>query len=240
VPRRPRAVFPGIAHHITQRGNNRQAVFSTCDDRRRYLDLLGEYATDNGAHVLGYCLMTNHVHLVAVPEREDSLARTLGRVHSEYALAFNRSEQRSGHLWQNRFFSCPLDAAHLAEALRYADLNPVRAGLVALAWEWPWSSAQAHCDPGAMDAALHPQWTRHCGGWDHGEWRNVLAGGMPERAEAAVRNATAVGAPLGLPEFITQLEKQAKRRLRVFPRGRPRLRPMAGNEGEQGSLFAEG
>src|SRR5690242_6464762 len=91
VPRRPRIVFPGVAHHITQRGNNRQPVFFSSDDRRLYLDLLRHHAVRGGTHLLGYCLMTNHVHLVAVPEREDSLARTLGPVHSDYALALNRT-----------------------------------------------------------------------------------------------------------------------------------------------------
>jgi len=105
VPRRPRSVFPGVAHHITQRGNNRQPVFFSSDDRRLYLDLLCHHGARSGARFLGYCLMTNHVHLVAVPEREDSLARALGRVHSEYTLALNRTEGRSGHLWQNRFSS---------------------------------------------------------------------------------------------------------------------------------------
>jgi putative transposase len=80
--------------------------------------------------------MTNHVHLVAVPEREDSFARALRHAHSEYALARNRADGRSGHLWQNRFFSCPLDSSHLMAALRYTDLNPVRAALCLQAWDW--------------------------------------------------------------------------------------------------------
>ena len=136
MPRRPRAVFPGVAHHITQRGNNRQPVFFSDDDRRFYLDLLSHHATRSGVRVIGYCLMTNHVHLVAVPEREDSFARALRHAHSEYALARNRADGRSGHLWQNRFFSCPLDSSHLMAALRYTDFNPVRAALCLQAWDW--------------------------------------------------------------------------------------------------------
>jgi len=136
MPRRPRAVFPGVAHHITQRGNNRQPVFFSDDDRRFYLDLLSHHSTRSGVRVIGYCLMTNHVHLVAVPEREDSFARALRHAHSEYALARNRADGRSGHLWQNRFFSCPLDSSHLMAALRYTDLNPVRAALCLQAWDW--------------------------------------------------------------------------------------------------------
>src|SRR5258708_2652033 len=141
MPRRPRSVIPGIAHHITQRGNNRQPVFHSPENRRLHLDLLAHQNARCAVRLLGYCLMTNHVHLVAVPEHEDSLARALGRVHSEYALALNRAEGRSGHLWQNRFFSCPLDESHLRAALRYTDLNPVRAGLAEMPSDWPWPSA---------------------------------------------------------------------------------------------------
>src|SRR5262245_66682086 len=118
MPRRPRIVIPGVAHHVTQRGNNRQQVFFSDADFRLYLDLITEYAPRFGVAVLGYCLMPNHVHLIVVPEAETSLARTLGAAHSEFALAVNASAGRSGHLWQNRFFSCPMDEAHSLHALR--------------------------------------------------------------------------------------------------------------------------
>ena len=123
MPRRPRFILPGVAHHVTQRGNNREPVFHFSDDRRFYLDLLGRHAACYGVRILGYCLMTNHVHLIAVPEREDSLARTMRCVHSEYALAMNHAQGRSGHLWQNRFFSCLLDESHLLPAAGSMDLN---------------------------------------------------------------------------------------------------------------------
>src|ERR1035438_793046 len=151
TPRRPRVVVPDFPHHITQRGNNRQLVFLTPDDWRRYLDLLARRAPEEGARILGYCLMGNHIHLIAIPEAEESLVRTLGRVHSEFALAVNRSQGCSGHVWQGRFFSCPMDEEHLRAAMRYVELNPVRAKLVATAWEWPWSSAQAHIRDGTLD-----------------------------------------------------------------------------------------
>jgi hypothetical protein len=89
-------------------------------------------------------------------------ARTLRHAHSEYALARNRAGGRSGHLWQNRFFSCPLNFSHLIAALRYVDLNPVRAGLCLQAWDWPWSSASAHILEPAVDATLDPQWAEYC------------------------------------------------------------------------------
>ena len=158
VPRRPRVVAPGVAHHITQRGNNRQLVFHSDYDRRLYVDLLARYAGANSVRMLGYCLMSNHVHLVAVPGRPESLARALRSTHSEYAASLNRSENRRGHLWQGRFFSCPLDPAHLATALRYVDLNPVRARLVNSAAEWAWSRARAHGDAAVYDPLLAFDW----------------------------------------------------------------------------------
>jgi len=224
VPRRPRVIIPGIAHHITQRGNNHQQVFYSDSDRRLYLDLLSRRALQYGARILSYCLMTNHVHVVAVPERKHSLARTFGRAHAEYAAALNQAERRSGHLWQNRFFSCPLDGAHLENAMRYVELNPVRAGLVAMPWAWPWSSARAHCSKGASDVLL--DWRDGAlDDWHYASWKEGLRSGLSDGELHEVRRATQTGEPLGSQEFLKQLERQAGRRLRVGARGRPAKLP---------------
>jgi putative transposase len=205
MPRRPRIVIPGAPHHVTQRGNNRQPVFLSPDDRRLYLELLGRHAGRCGARVLAYCLMTNHVHLVAVPEQEDSLAEAFGRTHSEYALALNQAEGRSGHVWQNRFFSCPMSGSHLLNAVRYVELNPVRARLAAVAWEWPWSSARAHAKAGVLDTLLSCHWTGYFGRWDHTGWKEILAGrvargGMPDRpARHAYGGAVVSTSPCSVP-----------------------------------------
>jgi len=239
MPRRPRVVFPGVAHHVTQRGNNREAVFHSSDDRRFYLDTLARHAAHNGARILGYCLMTNHVHLIAVPERADSLARTLGNTHSEYALALNRGHGRSGHVWQNRFFSCPLDESHCWSALRYVEMNPVRAGLASAPSGWPWSSARAHTVERTLDPVLDCRWVEYFGGWDYGEWREILSAGVASGESDSIRRATYVGEPLGSREFVEALERQAGRRLRVLSRGRPQKKPDAPKDaGRQGSLFA--
>ena len=238
MPRRPRVVAPGVAHHVTQRGNNRGAVFHSSEDRRCYLDLLGRHASHHGARILGYCLMTNHVHLIAVPEREDSLARALGCAHSEYALALNRAQSRSGHVWQNRFFSCVLDESHMLRALRYVELNPVRAGLAAEPWDWPWSSARAHILDRVLDSVLDCRWTEYSGRWDHAEWREILAAGISGGECDLVRRATHTGEPLGSREFVDGLERNAGRRLRVLARGRPRKKPDAIEVGVQEGLFA--
>jgi putative transposase len=239
MARRARVVVPGVAHHVTQRGNDRQAVFLSSDDRRFYLEILGRQAARHGARILGYCLMTNHVHLVVVPDRQDSLARTLGCVHSEYALALNRAHGRSGHLWQNRFFSCLLDGNYLLRVLRYVELNPVRAGMAAEAWAWPWSSARAHTEEQVVDPVLDFRWEEYVGRWNYGEWREILEAGMEDRECDAVRRATSTGEPLGAREFVTAMERQAGRRLRVLPRGRPRNMPEESEPAaRQQNLFA--
>ncbi|MBI4559227.1 MAG: transposase, partial [Candidatus Hydrogenedentes bacterium] len=131
-----RIVVPGVYHHITQRGNNGQDVFFVDDDRRVYLALLREQARRFEFRVEGYCLMSNHVHVVGVPEREESLAKAIGRTHFLYTQYVNRRHGRGGHLWQNRFFSCPMDEDYAWHGLAYVELNPVRAGRVRKAWEW--------------------------------------------------------------------------------------------------------
>lgn len=122
-----RAVAVGVPHHITQRGNNRQDVFFVDDDRRTYLDILTEKPERYGLEIHAYCLMTNHVHIVAVPTNEDALAKAVGRTHHAYTKYVNKLHARSGHLWQNRFFSCAMEEPHYWSAVRYVERNPVRA-----------------------------------------------------------------------------------------------------------------
>jgi putative transposase len=147
--------LPGVPYHLTHRGNRREAVFFCDEDRRAYLAELGETARCQGLKIWGWCLMSNHVHLLVVPGREDSLSRTIGLVHARHARRLNAARGWTGHLWANRFFSTPLDETHLWTAIRYVELNPVRAGLVRWAQEWPWSSARAHA-LGEPDPLLDP------------------------------------------------------------------------------------
>ena len=222
MPRRPRIIIPGVPHHVTQRGNNRQDVFRSAEDRRVYLKILDAEARGHGVRILAWCLMTNHVHLVLVPDDAGSLARVLGQTHSRYALAFNREKDRVGHLWQNRFFSCALDGSHLLNAVRYVELNPVRAGLIGVAWEWPWSSALAHVGASATDPLLDPAWADSFPDWDYTGWKEYLEPGLTVEELGAIRRATSVGEPLGSAEFLDNLERLAGKRLRVLARGRPK------------------
>jgi putative transposase len=220
MPRAARVVIPGCAHHVTQRGNNRQDVFFVDADRQAYLKYLQEAAERFDLRVEGYCLMTNHLHLVVTPKREDSLAEALKRANQLYAQYVNRLHGRSGHLWQNRFFSCPLDDVHMLRALAYVERNPVRARLCRRAWQWAWSSAAAHCgkdDPsGLLDLVA---WERDM---SPTKWRQILQRPGDDRLFASLRLATSRGRPLGSDRFIAKLETRLGRRLRPLPPGRPR------------------
>src|SRR4051812_26115504 len=156
-----RVVLPEVPHHVTQRGNGRQVAFLCDEDRITYVELLRKYSAFHGLGLLGYCLMSNHVHLVVVPHALDSFSQTLKHVHGRYAAYWNAKRSASGHLWQGRFYSCPLEEGHLWEALRYVELNPVRAKLVAAPEQWRWSSAAAHCTGSCSDGWLEMErWRR--------------------------------------------------------------------------------
>ncbi len=214
-----RVVIPECPHHVTQRGNRRQEVFFSDDDRRTYLAILRDHCSRRHTRVLAWCLMTNHVHLVVVPDRQDSLAKALGRTHNDYARWLHIRQRQVGHLWQNRFHSCPLEGRHIWDAIRYVELNPVRAGLVRAAEDWPWSSAAAHLT-GEDDWRLtamewwREQWT------GAGEWRIALESGIREAGFAArLREATRTGRPLGTDEFTKKLESKTGRFLHPRKRG---------------------
>src|SRR5436190_9825913 len=121
MPREPRVVAVGLPHHITQRGNARQDVFTTNSMRRAYLELLSEHAAGNGLRLLAYCLMTNHVHVVAVPATASSMANALRHAHGRFSQAWNTLENRTGHLWQNRYYSCPVEEAEVGKVLAYVE-----------------------------------------------------------------------------------------------------------------------
>ena len=147
-------------------------TFSTEEDHQTYLRLLRDNLTDSEVRLLGWCMMTNHVHLIAIPGREDSLAVLLRRVHGRYAQYYNARSGRTGHLWQNRFFACGLSTSHLWKALAYVDRNPVRAGLVTRVSEYRWSSATAHLAEADEFQLLDMQWWGASG--LQTEWSNFL------------------------------------------------------------------
>ena len=130
MPRIARIAVEGVPYHLTQRGNAKQRVFFADADYRMYLDLLRRYSAAHGLAVWAYCLMPNHVHLIVVPQRETSMAKALGRTHAEYARYFNLIQRSCGHVWQARYYSCPLDGRTCGGLWPTWSRNPVRAGLV--------------------------------------------------------------------------------------------------------------
>jgi len=222
MARRPRVIIPGLAHHVTQAGNNHQEIFTYNDDRRLYLQLLARYAQRYEVHILAYCLMPDHVHLVVVPDHDFSLACLMGRTNTEYTMAWNRVERRSGHLWQSRFRSCPVETAELPSVMRYVERAPVRAGLEQNAWDYPWSSARHHTLGPDSDTILHQGALRPLRDWDAPRWKELLSAQETPLDLEVVRCATMTGRPLGSPAFIRQLEMETGLCLTSRPRGRPR------------------
>lgn len=209
-----RVVIPTVPHHVTQRGTRRLPVFFCEDDYRTYLRLLRGWCDREGVSVWAYCLMSNHVHLVAVPETEAGLARAIGEAHRRYTRAVNFRQGWRGYLFQGRFASCPMDERYLLAAVRYVELNPVRAQLVESVWDYPWSSATAHVQ-GKDDrlVKVRPMLERVA------DWRQYLGQDVDPVELKALRRHNRTGRPLGDDLFIARLELATGRDLRPHKPG---------------------
>ena len=213
-----RVVVPDVPHHVTQRGDRRETVFLARGDYKRYLDLLREYSIPRGLEVIAYCLMPNHVHLVAIPRCADSLATVLKPVHLRLAQYVNWTHGMTGRRWQGRYFSCPLDERHTSTAVRYVELNPVRAGLVCEAESYQWSSAAAHAglrDDDVLTVDAH----KLVGA---GDWRAWLRETDEDESIQQLRSSTKTGRPYGGDSFVGKAERATGRLLRRRPAGRPK------------------
>lgn len=222
MPRIARLVVPNAPHHITQRGIDGQHVFFDDEDRRLYLRILSEECSRWGMQLLAYCLMNDHVHLIAAPLKADALARAVGRTHWRYTQDINRVHGRSGHLWQNRFDSAPVDEQHLHLAIRYVEQNPVRARLCRRPWEYAWSSAAARCGwsrPAMAELLEHPVWRQTS---RDPQWNSIAADPLEASQLRDLRRATSRGRPIAGVEWTTRLEQEFNRSLRARPVGRPR------------------
>ena len=201
MARLPRMVLPGIPHHVTQRGNRRERTFFEEGDYALYLDLLAEAAGRYGVEIWSYCLMPNHVHIVAVPRDADGLSQTFRYVHRHYTGYVNARMRVTGQLWQGRFASVAMDEQHLFAALRYVALNPVRARLVARAEDWRWSSVRAHyAGQGDHVVRVTPALERV------GDFRVFLGEDFDEAfTYAALRKAETIGRPVGSAEWLEDM-----------------------------------
>jgi len=221
MPRQARVVFPNIPHHIIQRGNRREDVFFSDNDRKQYLEWLKEYCKEQKVEILTYCLMTNHIHLIAVPTTQDGLQKVLKPLHMRYAQKINRERGWKGHFWQGRYFSSPLDNEYLLFATSYIERNPIRVKKVRKAENYKWSSARGHCGTAQDDILTKKmKWLNKYEGIDN--WRQWLSIKEEKEKTDLIRRNTEKGIPTGSGRFIRRLEKLSDRVLEYRPIGRPR------------------
>jgi len=214
-----RVIVPGIAYHIVDRGNRRNDVFFSEADKHLYMQLLRKNGERFGISYLAYCLMDNHVHLVAIPRSRESFAKAMAEIKRKYTAIMNFKNGWSGKLWQGRFGSFPMDEPHLYSAVRYVERNPVRARMVGRAEDFQWSSAKAH---------VAGQDDPHLPLLDSGKilaiknWADYLHDPDDEEFLATVRKLGRTGRPLGSEGFIKTLELLTGRALAPRTRGKAR------------------
>ena len=222
--RMPRFAPAGLPQHVTQRGNFGQDVFFRDDDRHFYLSLLDRHSAEQKVRVIGYALMTNHIHLLVEPKTDHGLATMMQCLQGEYSRVTNDHHRLRGQLWRHRYDACLMDETHLGIALAYVELNPVRAGITKTAIEYEWSSARAHTGAAPPHALLHKK--SFTDRFTATDWAAILA--EKERDEeavreelAAIRRATRLNQPFAAADFIQTLENKHTRRLHRRPPGRP-------------------
>ncbi len=221
MPRTARYTWPGLPHHITQRGNNGNQVFYPDKDHDVYLNLLKTGLAQAGVSILAYVLMPNHVHLIAVPQSGDSLPVLMRRLSGRYAAYANTTRQCNGHLWQGRFYSSVMSPRHLSHALRYVELNPVRAKLVKRPIDYPWSSARAHLRGEDTHEILDMEFARKRG--SEKDWDRMLTGvsgpdpNLARIMDNLLRRCTHAERPFGDEEFLQQAELFFGRTWRRWP-----------------------
>lgn len=225
MARLPRLTLPGYPHHIIQRGNNRQAIFALTADYQTLLDLLEENAKKFGVAIHAYVLMSNHFHLLATPQTADGLPQMMQAVGRRYVRYFNDAQKRSGTLWEGRYKSTLIQTdRYLLACMAYIDLNPVRAGLVSLARDYPWSS-HGHYTGQRIDKLITP----HALIWELGNtpfareaaYAKLVQSGISPVQQAALTDSALSGWALGDPDFVADLQKRTERRVTKSTAGRP-------------------
>ncbi|MBN1364870.1 MAG: transposase [Syntrophaceae bacterium] len=212
-----RVVAAKYPHHITQRGNRRQDTFFCDDDYRYYIGTLSEWCKKFDVEIWAYCLMPNHVHLIAVPETEDGLRRSIGETHRRYTRQINFREKWKGHLWQGRFSSFVMDEQYLLATARYIELNPVKAKLVKKPEQYQWSSSRAHRTAKDDQLVKVKPLLKLID-----DWGDFLSSGYTKEEEFIMRRHKQTGRPLGSTHFIKRLENTLDRILVPKKGVRPR------------------
>ena len=238
MPRRPRLSLANVPLHIIQRGNNRQACFFSDEDYSLYLHWLAECATRTCCRIHAYVLMTNHVHLLISADEPGSAGRLMKALGQRYVQHVNRTYQRSGTLWEGRFRSCPTQDEHyLLACMRYIELNPVRAGMVAHPGEYPWSSYRVN-GQGEASGLIAPHALYTSLGLDgearQAAYRDLFRNELEPAVVDSIRQATNGNFALGDTRFAAQVEAALGRRATRRVAGRRRTLP----EPDSGDLLA--
>lgn len=227
MARLPRLTVPGYPHHVIQRGNNRQPIFASAEDRRMLLDLLHENASRHGVALHAYVLMDNHFHLLATPNALEGLPRMMQAVGRTYVRYFNDAMSRSGTLWEGRYKSTLIQTdRYLLACMAYIDLNPVRAGMVPQAQDYSWSS-HAHYTGRHIDKLITP----HALYWGLGNtpfareaaYSELVHAGVSAAQRESLTQSVLHGWALGEPDFLSDLQNKTSRRAVKTRPGRPTL-----------------
>ena len=226
MARLPRLIVPGFPHHVIQRGNNRQRIFETQADYAFFLELAQEHASQFGVAIHAYVLMPNHIHLLATPQTaQDALPKMMQAVGRRYVRHFNDSHGRTGTLWEGRYKSTLVQTdRYLLACMVYIDLNPVRAGLVSLAADYPWSSHGHY-----IGLRVDPLITPHPLEWALGNtpfareaaYAALVQQGISTKQTLDLTQSALRGWALGDDRFVAELQRQTPRRVVKASAGRP-------------------
>ncbi len=226
MARLPRYFVKGIPLHIILRGNNREPIFGNDEDCQFFKEALLDAAKRHDLAVHAYVFMTNHIHLLASPGKEESVPKVMQSVGRRYVQYFNFHYQRTGTLWEGRYRATVVDAEnYLFECMRYIELNPVRAGMARHPRDYPWSSYRANAE-GKADALVSPHglYRSLARGEDERRtaYRELVKAPMDAELLAEIRDCTNKGWALGSGRFQAKIERLAERRTAPLPKGRPK------------------
>lgn len=221
MPRIARVVAIGYPHHITQRGNYRQNIFINDAGREKYLSFINQESKRYRLAIAAYCLMSNHVHFIGIPESEDSMSNVFKYVNMKYSQYFNKKRGAGGHLFQGRFFSSVMDEIHISACARYIERNPVRAKITKKPWMYIWSSARVHCGLEQNDL-LGVNRLFDFLDEEKEVWQRYIEQEDKEIDIQELRKQTRKGRPLAATDFVRKLERNLGRCLILKQRGRPR------------------
>ncbi len=224
MPRLARFVITGQPQHVIQRGNNRQDIFRVEGDYHFYLEKLKEAAEKHRCDIHAYVLMTNHVHLVVTPHRDNSIGKMMQMLGRYYVQYFNYLNERTGTLWEGRYKATLIDTEqYLLTCMRYIELNPVRANNLANhPSQYPWSSYRYHA-LGQRDELITPHREYRRLGTTQADrqaaYRQLFRTRIPDTTLEAIREATNKAWVLGSDRFVQRMAKQLERSVRSSGHG---------------------